>query len=207
MSSQIDSPTNAKAQAKADKAYQKAMRPWFKKKRFVIPLILIALMVIISALSGGDDSSPASTTTGTNSQQQTKADPAAATIGQPVSDGKFEFTVTEVETPGKSIGTTFPEEAQGTWVIVRVDVTNTGKEAGTLSADSQKAFDDQGREFSARQVPSLDDWDKAFLTAVNPGNTVKNAPIVFDVPEGATLQRIELHDSLFSGGAEVSLKK
>lgn len=44
-----------KAQAKADKAYAKATRPWFKKKRFIL-LGSIALVAIFSAASGGGDS-------------------------------------------------------------------------------------------------------------------------------------------------------
>lgn len=44
-----------KAQAKADKAYAKAMRPWYKKKRFIIPLAVIVLAIAGSALGGGGD--------------------------------------------------------------------------------------------------------------------------------------------------------
>lgn len=46
---------SAKAQAKADKAYKKASRPWFKKKRFILPLVLILIIILVSALSGGND--------------------------------------------------------------------------------------------------------------------------------------------------------
>jgi hypothetical protein len=46
---------NPKAHAKAAKAYAKAERPWYKKKRFIIPLALAALLVIIAATSGGGD--------------------------------------------------------------------------------------------------------------------------------------------------------
>ncbi len=52
MSQSNELPNDAKAQAKADKAYKKAMRPWFKKKRFWL-LGLFALGVISSALNGG----------------------------------------------------------------------------------------------------------------------------------------------------------
>lgn len=49
---------DAKAQAKAEKAYAKATRPWYKKKRFWA-LGLIVLIIIISALtSGGGDEAP-----------------------------------------------------------------------------------------------------------------------------------------------------
>ena len=67
---------DAKAQAKADKAYAKATRPWYKKKRFWV-LGLVLLLVLVAAMnmnSGGDN---AGTTTGgsSSSQQQAPAEP------------------------------------------------------------------------------------------------------------------------------------
>ena len=50
---------DARAQAAADKAYRKATRPWFKKKRFLIPMILVALMIISSIANGGNKDSAA----------------------------------------------------------------------------------------------------------------------------------------------------
>lgn len=60
-------PKEAKAQAKAAKAHAKAIRPWYKKKRY-IGLIAIAVIVIISVASGGgsdDKTSPTATDKGT----------------------------------------------------------------------------------------------------------------------------------------------
>ena len=48
-------PGEAKAEAKAAVARAKAMRPWFKKKRVVLPLILLVVIVIAVATNGGDD--------------------------------------------------------------------------------------------------------------------------------------------------------
>jgi hypothetical protein len=55
---------NPKAHAKAAKAYAKASRPWYKKKRFLIPLALVVLIIIIAATSsgGGDDPESAADT-------------------------------------------------------------------------------------------------------------------------------------------------
>ena len=46
---------NPKAAAKAAKAYAKASRPWFKKKRWL--LAGVALVVIIALVNGGTDRS------------------------------------------------------------------------------------------------------------------------------------------------------
>jgi len=45
---------DARARAKADKAYAKATRPWFKKKRFWA-LGVIALLVLVQLVNGGED--------------------------------------------------------------------------------------------------------------------------------------------------------
>ena len=42
-----------KAQAAADKAYAKAQRPWYKKKRWIISLAVVAIIVISAVASGG----------------------------------------------------------------------------------------------------------------------------------------------------------
>lgn len=57
----------AKAEGKAEKARAKAMRPWFKKKRFIIPLALVAIMVIAGvAGSGGSDDTKVETDAGSS---------------------------------------------------------------------------------------------------------------------------------------------
>lgn len=48
-------PQDAKARAKAEKAYRKAQRPFYKKKRFSIPALFLLLIVVIAATAGGGD--------------------------------------------------------------------------------------------------------------------------------------------------------
>lgn len=50
-------PQDAKARARAEKAYRKATRPFYKKKRFIIPALFLLLIVIIVASAGGSKSS------------------------------------------------------------------------------------------------------------------------------------------------------
>jgi hypothetical protein len=42
-------PRTAKAAAAAEKAYRKAQRPWFKKKRFVLPIAFLVLLILLVA--------------------------------------------------------------------------------------------------------------------------------------------------------------
>jgi hypothetical protein len=72
-------PRDAKAQAKAEKAYRKASRPWFKKKRFWA-LGAILLLVLISALTGGgDDTGAASSGSASDTNQETTENTAQDT--------------------------------------------------------------------------------------------------------------------------------
>ena len=56
-----DAQRDGKAQAAAEKAYRKASRPWFKKKRFILPLALVLIMIISSIANGGKDDDPKNT--------------------------------------------------------------------------------------------------------------------------------------------------
>jgi hypothetical protein len=47
-------PRAAKAAAAAEKAYRKAQRPWFKKKRFVLPIAFFVLLILLVSLGRGD---------------------------------------------------------------------------------------------------------------------------------------------------------
>jgi hypothetical protein len=53
----------AKAEAEAAKARAKALRPWFQKKRFIVPLGLVVLIALSSALNSGQSDSPGVETT------------------------------------------------------------------------------------------------------------------------------------------------
>lgn len=213
------SPRDAKAQAKADKAYRKASRPWFKKKRVIVPLALL-LVIIMSQLAGGGGDKAATPGTATDTSQSkvedspkaVKAAPkpaaVAAGIGSKVLDGKYEFVVTGVERPGKSIAGEFGTEltAQGEFVLVRVNITNVGDEAQMLDSSSQVLFNDKGQKSSpSSALMSLKDANKFFLTNINPGNTVKGAPLLFDVAPGTKIASVELHDSPFSDGVKVKV--
>ena len=51
----------ARAELAAEKARAKAMRPWYRKKRFIIPAVLVVL-VGVAAAAGGSDSTKVSAT-------------------------------------------------------------------------------------------------------------------------------------------------
>ena len=72
-----EGPRNPKADAKAAKAYAKAMRPWYKKKRVIIPAGLVAL-AMAGAASSGSDSGAGSASSGSASSSSASSGSASS---------------------------------------------------------------------------------------------------------------------------------
>lgn len=137
--------------------------------------------------------------------EPTESDTAG--LGDAVRDGQFEFTVSRVTCGHESIGEQWwKHEAQGEFCIVELAVRNIGTDARRFADGSQKAKGPEGNTYAADTgagVVANGNGD-AVWNVVNPGNAI-DAKIVFDVPAGATLESLELHDSPFSGGVTVSV--
>ncbi|MGQ4618101.1 DUF4352 domain-containing protein [Nocardia sp. R7R-8] len=187
----------------------------------IIILVIVGVLVLcgfggcVAALSGSDKSDTAAATFTTASAppgapapvgEPPKSDTAAA--GTSVRDGKFEFTVTAVDPPVKTVGSNpyLQKTAQGQYIQVHLTVTNIGNRAQSYWASNQKLIDDQGRKFENDTVAGINVNDSAAMTAeINPGNSIQLV-VVFDVPPGANPAALELHDSAFSRGAKVALR-
>lgn len=185
-------------------------RPWFKKKRVILLLAPIVAMGIIQAdNSGGGDTGTFSTAEGCTQMVMgaSRAEAVAAGIGTKVRDGKFEFVVAGVEHPGKI----FPGKlrtlltARGEFVIVRVDVTNIGDKAKSLDFNSQFLLSDKGQTLQPSSATLLTGEALEFVHQINPGNTLKGAPVLFDVAPGTKIVNVELHDASCSQGVKVRL--
>ncbi|WP_028813870.1 DUF4352 domain-containing protein [Streptomyces flavidovirens] len=189
---------------------------WVRRHKIFTALIaLIALIVVIVIASaggggGGDDTAPQPPTTTAPREEERQDEPQGsqgAGIGDPVRDGKFEFTVTKVQPGVQRIGGEFGKEAQGQFILVHMTVQNIGNESQLFDGDAQKLFDPKDREFSADAGAAIYlEESKSFLNEINPGNKV-NGIVVFDVPKDVKPVKIELHDSVFSGGVTVNLNR
>lgn len=206
-------------------AYQPAPPPkknWFQRHKVMTVLLgLILIAGLSTALSGGGggDTDTAATAgaaeapgvadaakdTGAK-QKAAKAKPPGARTGMAVRDGKFEFVVTKVTNGPKRIGDEYLNETpQGRFLLITVKVTNIGDEARQLSDSNQKLFDTKGRSYEAHSTAAmLLPSNKVLFENINPGNAVTGT-LVFDIPREAQPGKLELHDSLLSGGVTVNL--
>ena len=136
-----------------------------------------------------------------------KPAPPRSQVGKAVRDGKFAFTVRSVKCGIAVVGDNpyLQEKAQGQFCAVQLSVENIGDEPQSMFADNQYAFDTKGRKFSANSMASMaDESSQVLWEEINPGNAVKGK-VYFDIPKGAKLTSLELHDSAFSGGVKVRL--
>ncbi|WP_444947455.1 DUF4352 domain-containing protein [Micromonospora ureilytica] len=172
---------------------------------------LIALGCGSGAADKASDSSSdskASSSSGDEGGAKAEEKPAkTAKIGQPARDGKFEFTVKSSKCGVAKIGSDMlGQKAQGQFCLVTVNVKNIGKEAQMFDGSSQKAYAADGTEYSADTGAAIyaNKNAETFLNDINPGNHVTGV-VVFDIPKNVKLTKLELHDSMFSGGVDVSL--
>ncbi|MGB7983028.1 MAG: DUF4352 domain-containing protein [Candidatus Nanopelagicales bacterium] len=211
-------------------------KSWYKKWWGVAVIAFGVLMVISLAANGSGGTNEAATEPAAATESTPAAEPAeqpaepaaeeepavdaepvveaepaadaAAGIGDSVRDGKFEFTALDVETGVKKVGTEFLDsKAQGAFTLVTMKIENIGDEAQTFFSDNITGIDSKDRELSSDSEATLyaNQDNDAWISEINPGNSVK-AVVVFDVAKGEKLTMIEVHDFLFSGGAEIGLK-
>lgn len=183
-----------------------------KKKRKVwlwvlgVVFALIALGSVLPSKDKGSNIANAPSVKVEASQSSTGGDAAAA--GSAVRDGKFEFVVGSVNKGQTTLGDNpyFQEKAQGQFVVVSVQVKNISDKPQSFTPSAQKIVDTQGRTFesdSAAQI-ALGGSDIPVWDNINPGNTAA-VKLVYDMPADAVPAALELHDSMFSGGAKVKL--
>lgn len=185
---------------------------WFRRHKVLTVIGVILLIAIFANLGGGkeaasttNNNTPASTT------EEAKKPAELAKIGTAVRDGKFEFVVKSAPQCGQaSVGTNqyLTKTAQGQFCSVVLSVKNIGDKPQSLFAENQKLFNAAGQEYSADSTATMyaaPEGSSTWYSEINPGNSVEGT-IVFDLPKDATPVKAELHDSVASGGVEVSLQ-
>ena len=218
-----------KAMAAAEKAFRKASRPWFKKKRFVIPLAIVALMVLGSQVGGGESgpekvaSSPAdSKADSTNAMTTTKsaAKPSAASakagsksnpikVGETVKLEGTQYTVKQVRT-ASAVGSEFlKDQADGTFVVVTLTIENKKSETKTFSDSAAKFVAKDGNKYSTDSDGTIavmgNSEEPLFLADMQP-DLPKTGKLVFDVPPAKVKGGLlEVSDLFGRGEAYIAL--
>ena len=125
-------------------------------------------------------------------------------LGDTIQAGDFKWKITKVSTTNEIgqdvMGTFFGKKADGLFVILDVEVENTGNSAEYLTDSYIKLVDSQNREFSPNPVAAIylkPEGSALVFAQINPGIT-KKGKIVYDVPENVKNFNVKITSSLFS---------
>lgn len=177
---------------------------WFKRHKILTAILALVLLGVVAGASGGSKKSVSTTSTDSNTSETA----SIAKVGEPVRDGKFEFTIASIKCGETSVGTNqyITKQAQGQFCLLDMTVKNIGSEAQMFDSSSQYLYDGAGAKLSADSSASLyaNPEGSTFLNQINPGNSVQGV-VVFDIAKGATPVSAELHDSAYSNGVKVKL--
>ncbi len=97
-------PKQTAADLKAEKARRKALRPWFKKKRFILPIALILLIAVSRAAGGSSSNSSAGVDTSSSNSNDSSSNPNSGS-GSWVTDNYPAFTAVDFAGSGDDVVT------------------------------------------------------------------------------------------------------
>ena len=200
-------PRNPKAEIKAAKAYAKATRPWYKKKRVIIPAGLVVLTIAGSAGSSGDTGSATAsgTAAAAASQKPGTSDKRAATpdkkagnsedevakVGQAVTNAGTTYKVTNVRAT-KQIGDPdlLGARADGKFVIVDLQLTNKKDKTKTFMESNVKLKASNGKEYETSDKAIMAFGDESLmLKDIQPDLTTRGK-LAFEVPPSKVAARL-----------------
>jgi hypothetical protein len=168
--------------------------PLARKKRRVWPWVLLTVFIVGALIAGGMYVAFKYTT-------GNAAELPAAEAGSTVRDGKLEFVVNSVEVAEDWSGDPRP---QGEWVVADITVTNLGDEGFTFDCSNQLLIDSQGHEHAGSYDAAEAIAPRSSQFELDPGESA-DVKVPFDVPTGATADRLVLRETMISRGAAVKV--
>jgi hypothetical protein len=214
---QTQSAVRTRADAKAEKAYAKASRPWYKKKRWITLIVFVALIGIVSVTGGSDTSGPEQVSGSTSVSDDTSASDDSGTadkdkagsksnpiqIGETVKLEGTQYTVKSAKRTSTVGGQFFQEKANGVFVVVKLKVENKKDETKTFLDESTKFISTNDKKYSTDSdgtIASAGEGDESFILMDMQPDVAETGILVYDVPNGkAKGGLLEVRD-LFGGG-------
>jgi hypothetical protein len=193
---------------------------WFARHKILTGILALFLFfMIIGMIGGSGSSSPANTSdsagdspsSGTNTTSEKSTSEPIAQVGDSVTDKDLGFVVVDITTT-KTLGNSFTKkDAQGTFQVITLKITNEGKETKTIDSSMFQLTDSEGRTFDRSvEGQSAKGFGEGnvdlFLQQVQPGLSV-TGDIVFDIPDSAAGLQLIVKGSIFSSGKKIDLGK
>jgi hypothetical protein len=210
-----------RAAAAAEKAYIKASRPWYKKKRWVIPMAIAVLMVIASMAGGtGETTDGPQKVAGTSanagnanasatkpSKSSVKGDAGSKSnpiaVGETVKLEGTQYTVKSVR-KSPSVGDSFfKEKADGVYVTVTLMIENKKSETKTFLDSAAKFVTNDNNKYATDNdgtIAVMGNGEEPLILADMQPDLPKTGKLVFDVPPSKIKGGLLEVSDLFGGG-------
>ncbi len=126
-----------------------------------------------------------------------------------VRDGKLEFALLGIRRNVSEIGDSYfgTTANTGSYTVVTLSVRNVSRESVTfdgayvvgVAADGSQIPSDREAQYYANE------GGEGMLSTLHPGQQMR-ASIAFQVPDDARLMAVQVHDSVFSRGAQIAFR-
>jgi len=214
-------PYNPKADHKAAKAYAKATRPWYKKKRWILAIIVVIVIAAAAAGGGGgsddgpekvsNDSSTSPDPGNEDSAKKDSADDKVGTKGNPIKAGETvklkgtQYTVESAKT-ADTIGGEFTEEkANGIFIVVELTIENKKDETKTFLSNAATFIGSNGKSYDTSDDAIFAVDEPLILEDMQP-DLPKTGSLIYDVPKNlATGGLLRVADLFGNGEAFIDL--
>lgn len=200
---------DAKAELKAAKAYAKAQRPWYKKKRWLLSLGFVLLIVGAAAGSSGtntgETAANADGASQATSEKDSGDDATTGKVGEQLTNAGTTYEVTGVRT-ASTIGDpdVLGQRADGKFVIVDLALTNNKDETKTFTQAAAHIATADGKKYETTDTAVLAFGDESLLMRDIQPELTARGKLAFDLPpskiDGAKLVIEDL-----SGNGEITV--
>jgi serine/threonine protein kinase len=200
---QLLAPTRELRRSPTGPAPQLRSRRRLRTVLAAVALVPLALAATWWAVARPDDTRPEAAETAT--QVRDTSTPSTSPSPGGFTDGPMQFTVDGVACGVTHLGLgLLTGQVDGDFCLVTMTVRNSGTTAQRLDNANQYAYDSRGQphtaDYAARfYLPGGGIWATA-----DPGASLRGT-MAFAVPDGARLERLELHTRQDSGGVSIPL--
>lgn len=207
-----------KSDAAAAKARAKADRPIWRKKRFLVPVVLVVIVAIVAISSGDDETEP--TDASDTEQNATDADEASDDTDQPADDAE-ESDDSDQVSDNNAVGDTVsmgdldhvlhsarfsegddmlaPDEGER-WLVVDIEITNNGDDSEAISSIMMWQLVDE--ENRSRDMQITTDQQGSLDGELGAGRSMRGE-IAYSVDAGQEAWELIFEPSVFGFGQAV----
>jgi hypothetical protein len=164
-----------------------------------VSIVLLMIIVAVVGGCGGEQASSSSTEDQSGTEQTTGSAESAASVGDTVTVGNVQWTVTKGEWSDILVSDRWGND-EGTFVILDVDLANKSNQDLRLATPFMTLVDSQGREFEPDiEANFFHLWgeENMFVGKIEPGTT-KEGKVIFPIEPDSSGLKFRVGEAKFA---------